>query len=98
MFFRDNDVGFDAAHVSRLFAPFERLHPDREFEGSGLGLTIVKSAIEKNRGRGLGRVVHRYGRDLLFRTAQLLGARIRVNSGCTVPGTYEQWQLSSVRR
>lgn len=73
-------------------------HPDREFEGSGLGLTIAKSASEKNAGRGLGGVVHRYGRDLLFRTAQLLGARIRVNSGCTVPGTYEQSQLSSVRR
>lgn len=48
---RDNGVGFDAAHADSLFAAFERLHGDQDFEGNGLGLAIVKQIVTRHGGR-----------------------------------------------
>jgi signal transduction histidine kinase len=49
-FVRDNGVGFDAAKAQRLFKPFHRLHDDR-FEGSGVGLSIVRKIVERHGGQ-----------------------------------------------
>jgi signal transduction histidine kinase len=46
----DNGVGFDEAAARDLFQPFRRLHGQR-FEGHGLGLSIVKRAVERHGGR-----------------------------------------------
>ena len=47
---RDNGVGFSEARMRELFVPFRRLHAD-QFEGHGIGLTIVRRIVERHGGR-----------------------------------------------
>ncbi len=47
----DNGVGFGMHDAEKVFAPFVRLHPELDATGTGLGLTIVKRAVERLNGR-----------------------------------------------
>ena len=62
---RDNGVGFDNARSEDLFEPFQQLHRDQEFEGSGIGLTTAR------------RVVRSYGGEIWGESPEGEGATFR---------------------
>ena len=47
IWFKDNGLGIAAENHERIFGMFERIHPAEQYEGTGIGLTIVRKAAER---------------------------------------------------